>query len=179
MPGPAEHLTDTTINIVDYLKSDSMGRTRRYILDLPSLDLDRDLVARSVHAEFRLLRVGAGVLAEGIVRADVDLECVRTLDIFPQPVESEFAEQFRPATDISTGRPIHYEDDPDNEPEVFPVEDNHEIDLREPLRQVLLVALPMQPVKPGTEPVLLDETTADEPANPFAVLGTLLQDENG
>ncbi len=177
MPGPAEHLTDTTLNVVDYLKSDAMGRTRRYILDVPSLDLDRDLVARAVHAEFRLLRVGAGVLAEGIVRADVDLECVRTLDLFTQPVEAEFAEQFRPAVDVSTGRPIHYDDDPTDEPEVFPVEDNHEIDLREPLRQVLLVALPMQPVKPGTEPVLLDETTPDEAANPFAVLGTLLQDE--
>ncbi len=179
MPGPAEHFTDTIINVVDFLKSDAMGRTRRYILDLPSLDLDRDLVARAVHAEFRLLRVGAGVLAEGIVRADVDLECVRTLDIFAQPVEAEFAEQFRPTIDVSTGRPIPHADDPDDEPEIFPVGDNHEIDLREPLRQVLLVALPMQPVKPGTEPVLLDETTPDDAANPFAVLGRLLRDEDG
>jgi uncharacterized protein len=177
MPGAAEQLTDTTINVVDYLKSDAMGRTRRYVLDLPSLDLDRDLIARAVHAEFRLLRVGAGVLAEGIVRAVVDLECVRTLDIFPQPVGAEFAEQFRPTVDVATGRAIVYEDDPDDEPEIFPVSDNHEIDLREPLRQVLLVALPMQPVKPGTEPVVLDETTPDEAANPFAVLETLLRDE--
>ncbi|MGI8691228.1 MAG: YceD family protein [Thermomicrobiales bacterium] len=177
MPGPVEHLTDTAINVVDYLKSDGMGRTRRYILDVPSLDLDRDLVARAVHAEFRLMRVGADVLAEGIVHAVVDLECVRTLDIFPQPVEAEFAEQFRPTIDLATGRAIEYEDDPTDEPEVFPVGENHEIDLREPLRQVLLVALPMQPVKPGTEPVILDETTPDEAANPFAVLETLLRDE--
>lgn len=177
MPGSAEHLTDTTINVVDYLKSDGMGRTRRYVLDVPSLDLDRDLVARAVHAEFQLLRVGAGVLAEGIARAVVDLECVRTLDIFPQPIEAEFAEQFRPMIDLATGRAIAYEDDPNDEPEVFPVGDNHEIDLREPLRQVFLVALPMQPVKPGTEPVILDETTLDEAANPFGVLETLLRDE--
>jgi len=177
MPGSAEHLTDTTINVVDYLKSDGMGRTRRYVLDVPSLDLDRDLVARAVHAEFRLLRVGAGVLAEGIARAVVDLECVRTLDIFPQPIEAEFAEQFRRMIDLATGRAIAYEDDPNDEPEVFPVGDNHEIDLREPLRQVFLVALPMQPVKPGTEPVILDETTLDEAANPFGVLEMLLRDE--
>jgi len=177
MPGSVEQLTDTTINVVDYLKSDGMGRTRRYVLDVPSLDLDRDLVARAVHAEFRLLRVGAGVFAEGSVHAVVDLECVRTLDIFPQSIEAEFAEQFRPTIDLATGRAIEYEDDPTDEPEVFPVGDNHEIDLREPLRQVLLVALPMQPVKPGTEPVILDETTPDEAANPFAVLETLLWDE--
>jgi len=177
MPGSVEQLTDTTINVVDYLKSDGMGRTRRYVLDVPSLDLDRDLVARAVHVEFRLLRVGAGVLAEGSVHAVVDLECVRTLDIFPQPIEAEFAEQFRPTIDLATGRAIEYEDDPSDEPEVFPVGDNHEIDLRESLRQVLLVALPMQPVKPGTEPVILDETTPDEAANPFAVLETLLRDE--
>lgn len=177
MPGSVEQLTDTAINVVDYLKSDGMGRTRRYVLDVPSLDLDRDLVARAVHAEFRLLRVGAGVLAEGTVRAVVELECVRTLDIFPQPVEAAFAEQFRPTIDLATGRAIEYDDDPDDEPEVFPVGENHEIDLREPLRQVLLVALPMQPVKPGTQPVILDETTPDEAANPFAVLETLLRDE--
>mgnify|MGYP001189160959 CR=1 FL=1 len=178
MPESAEHLTDTTINVVDYLKSDAMGRTRRYVLDVPSLELDRDLVARDLHAEFRLLRVGAGVLAEGAVRALVDLECVRTLDIFAQPVEAEFAEQFRPTIDLATGRAIEYEDDPDDAPEVFPVSDNHEIDLREPLRQVILVELPMQPVKPGTEPVILDETAPDEAANPFAVLETLLRDEH-
>ncbi len=177
MAAPTEQLTDTRINVVDYLKSDAMGRTRRYVLDVPALDLDGDLVARDIHAEFRLLRVGMGVLAEGIAQATVDLECVRTLDIFPQPVTAEFAEQFRPTIDLGTGRPIEFEDDPDDEPEIFPIDDNHEIDLREPLRQVLLVELPMQPVKPGTEPVLLDETVADEPANPFAVLGALLQDE--
>ena len=177
MPGSAEYLTDTTINVVDYLKSDAMGRTRRYVLDVPSLDLDRDLVARAVHAEFRLLRVGVGVLVEGIVRAIVDLECVRTLDSFPQPVEAEFAEQFRPTVDVATGRAIEYDTDPDDEPEIFPVSENHEIDLREPLRQVILVELPMQPVKPGTEPVILDEATPDEAANPFAVLETLLRDE--
>ena len=42
---------------------------------------------------------------------------------------------------------------------------------------MILVALPMQPVKPGTEPVILDETEPDEAANPFAVLETLLRDE--
>jgi DUF177 domain-containing protein len=177
MPAAAEQLTDTTINVVDYLKSDAMGRTRRYVLDVPALDLDRDLVARDVHAEFRLLRVGAGVLAEGVVRAVVDLECVRTLETFAQPVEAEFAEQFRPTIDVVTGRAIAYDDDPDDEPDLFPVSENHEIDLREPLRQVLLVELPMQPVKPGTEPVTLDETTPDEADNPFAVLETLLRDE--
>lgn len=177
MPGSVERLTDTTINVVDYLKSDAMGRTRRYVLDLPSLDLDRDLIARDLHAEFRLLRVGAGVLAEGVVHTVVDLECVRTLDLFPQEIEAEFAEQFRPTIDLITGRPIEYEDDPADEPELFPVSDNHEIDLREPLRQVILVELPMQPVKPGTEPVLLDEATPDAAANPFAVLETLLRAE--
>lgn len=177
MAAPAEHLTDPAINVVDFLKSDAMGRTRRYILDLERLDLDRDLVARDLHAEFRVARVGTGVLAEGTVRASVDLECVRTLDIFAQPVEAAFTEQFRPTIDIATGRAIARDDDVETEPDLFPISENHEIDLREPLRQVILVELPMQPVKPGTEPVVLDETTLDETENPFAVLGMLLRDE--
>ncbi len=178
MAATVEHLTDPTILVVDFLKADAMGRTRRYVLDLPALDLDGTLEARDVHAEFRVVRVGAGLLAEGIVRASVDLECVRTLETFPQPVEGEFAEQFRPTVDVVTGRIIKPADDEEEEePETFPISDNHEIDLREPLRQVILVELPMQPVAPGTEPVLLDETTPDEASNPFAVLGTLLRDE--
>jgi uncharacterized protein len=177
MTAPAEHLTDTEINVVDFLKSDAMGRTRRYVLDLPRLDLDATLEARGVHAEFRLLRVGAGVLAEGTVHASVDLECVRTLEAFAQPVEAEFTEQFRPTVDVATGRVIASDDDLEEEPDIFPISENHFIDLREPLRQVILVELPMQPVKPGTEPVILDETTPDEAENPFAVLGALLRDE--
>lgn len=177
MATPTEQLTDPAINVVDFLKSDAMGRTRRYILDLERLDLDRDLVARDVHAEFRIARVGAGLLAEGTVRASVDLECVRTLDTFAQPVEAEFTEQFRPTIDIATGRAITHNADPDDEPDLFPISESHEIDLREPLRQVILVELPMQPVKPGSEPVVLDETVPDEAENPFAVLGTLLQGE--
>jgi uncharacterized protein len=176
MTASAEHLTDTEINVVDFLKTDAMGRTRRFVIDLPRLDLDATLDARGVHAEFRLLRVGAGVLAEGTVRASVELECVRTLEAFAQPVEAEFTEQFRPTVDVATGRPIAGDEDSE-EPDIFPISENHFIDLREPLRQVILVELPMQPVKPGTEPVILDETTPDEAENPFAVLGTLLQDE--
>jgi uncharacterized metal-binding protein YceD (DUF177 family) len=176
MTASAEYLTDTEINVVDFLKGDSMGRTRRYIIDLPRLDLDASLEARGVHAEIRLLRVGAGVLAEGTVRASVELECVRTLDAFSQPVDAVFTEQFRPTVDVATGRVIADEDDLE-EPDIFPISENHFIDLREPLRQVILVELPMQPVKPGTEPVILDETTPDEAENPFAVLGALLQDE--
>lgn len=177
MTAPAEHLTDTEINVVDFLKGDAMGRARRYVVDLPRLDLDATLEVRGVHAEFRILRVGAGVLAEGTVRASVELECVRTLEAFAQPVEAEFTEQFRPTVDVVTGRVIASDDDLEEEPDVFPISENHFIDLREPLRQVILVELPMQPVKPGTEPVILDETTPDEVENPFAVLGTLLQDE--
>ena len=177
MTASAEHLTDPEINVVDFLKSDSMGRTRRYVLDLPRLDLDTTLEARGVHAEFRLLRVGAGVIAEGTVRASVELECVRTLDAFAQLVDAEFTEQFRSTVDVATGRPI-VEEATEDEPDIFPISENHFIDLREPLRQVILVELPMQPVKPGTEPVILDETTPDEAANPFAALGALLQDES-
>lgn len=178
MTAPAEQITDPTINVVDYLKNDSMGRTRRYVLDLPALDLDGTLEARDVHAEFRLARVGVGVLAEGIVSAHVDLECVRTLEIFAQPITAEFTEQFRPTVDIGTGRAIPYEDDPEDEPEIFPIDDNHDLDLREPLRQVILVELPMQPVAPGTEPVILDETTPNETPNPFAALAALLHEES-
>lgn len=174
---PTEYFTDTRINAVDFFKADAMGRARRYIIDLPRLDLDGDLVAEGVHAEFRLLRVGAGLLAEGTVRATVELECVRTLEPFPETVTAEFAEQFRPVVDVTTGRAIRYEDADEDlaAPDYFTLSENHELDMEEPLRQVILVSLPMQPIKPGTSEIHLDETE-EAPRNPFAVLSTLLQD---
>ena len=177
MAATAEHLTDPIINVVDFFKADGLGRARRYVLDLPWLDLGADLDARDVHVEFRLSRAGASVLAEGTLRTSVELECVRTLDPFPHAVEAEFTEQYRPTIDLVTGRAIAA-DNPDEEPDYFPVDDAHEIDLREALRQVILVNLPMQPVKPGTQPVALDETTPADAPHPFAALGALLRDDD-
>lgn len=179
MATPVEQMTDTRINVVDFFKAEAMGRVRRYTLDLPTLDLDNDLVARNVHAEFRLLRVGGGLLAEGTVRANVVLECVRTLEPYSQPVETEFAEQFRPLVDVVSGRELTY-DEPEEFSDIFDIDENHLLDVREALRQNLIVALPIAPVKPGTEPVVLDETgggAVEAARNPFAVLGALLQDE--
>ncbi len=182
MTSTVEHMDDTAVNVVDYFKDGAMGRTRRYACDISLLDLDGTLEARDIHAEFRLSRVGAGLLAEGIVTATVELQCVRTLDYYPEHVEAEFAEQFRPMIDAQTGRDMGYEDVPEAEPpEYFFINENHLLDVTEALRQVIVVALPMQPVKPGTKPVLLDETggdadTPDVPLNPFAALSALLRE---
>lgn len=187
---PFEHFEDDTIlNVVDFFKADTMGRVRRYTIDLAVLLLDDGLVAHDVHAEFRLSRVGAGLLVEGTAEATVELICVRTLEPYPEAVETEFAEQFRPIVDI-TGRTIKYaENDAQDDPlmeEIFAISENHELDMAEPLRQVIVVALPMQPVKPGTAAVRYDDE-GDEPGRdhaapdarrtPFAVLGTLLRDD--
>lgn len=184
MTAPIEHLEDETrLNVVDFFKTESMGRVRRYSLDIATLTLDDELTAHDVHAEFRLSRVGTGLLAEGTVEASVELTCVRTLEPYPEQVETEFAELFHPTVDISTGRNLaparKDEDELDLEPDTFPIDENHELDMTEPMRQVIVVALPMQPVKPGTAPITYDETEAipaDARPNPFAVLGTLLQD---
>ena len=184
MAASTEHLEDETrINVVDFFKAESMGRVRRYRVAIAQLPLDDDLVAHDVHAEFRLSRVGTGLLAEGTVEASVELTCVRTLEPYPEQVETEFAELFHPTVDITTGRSIaparKDEDELDLDPDTFPIDDNHELDMTEPLRQVIIVALPMQPVKPGTAAIHYDETEgepADVRPNPFAVLETLLQE---
>lgn len=187
MVSPLEHLEDeSVINVVDFFKSDAMGRVRRYSVDIAALSLADDLTAHDIHAEFRLSRVGTGLLAEGTVEATVELTCVRTLEPYPETVETEFAELFRPTVVISTGRSstprVADDEDDEGEPEdeFFPIGENHDLDLTEPLRQVIVVALPMQPVKPGTAPIHYDETEGVAPApppNPFAALGTLLRDD--
>jgi uncharacterized protein len=50
-----------------------------------------------------------------------------------------FEEQFYPTVDVVTGMPLP----PFDQEEIFPIDDHHQIDLTEMLRQNVLLALPM------------------------------------
>ena len=103
----------------------------------------------------------------------VELECVRCLERFETEFSGEIEGEFRPSIDVRTGIPLPLPQDIDT----FVIDNNHELDLNELLRQVAVVSLPMQPLCredcPGIE--LSDTDDSDEGDERLAVLNKLLE----
>jgi uncharacterized protein len=130
---------DTVINAAALLK-EPVGSTRLYGLSLDRFELDDDLVASNIEGEVRLIHLAAEILVDATLSADVELECDRCLRAYDQPVKVHFSAQYEPTIDVHTGHKVSEIDD---EEERFSISDSHEVDLAEPLRQELIVALPM------------------------------------
>jgi uncharacterized protein len=138
----------------------------------------------------RLTRTSEGILVHTEYAAPVTLECARCLEPVEADVEGSFDEEFLPSTDIRTGLPLAV---PREEDQPL-INEHHEIDLDEVLRQNILTALPLAPLCDAACPGLcetcgqrLDQThpahagerttTTVDPASPFARLAVLLNDE--
>lgn len=115
------------------------------------LEDDDQLDARELHEEgvelggpitgkIRLHRTSQGIYADGTVRAPVRLDCTRCLKAFPATLEFPLREEFYPTIDVNTGLPLPA---PDSEL-AFPINRHHELDMREAIRQNLVLALPLR-----------------------------------
>jgi len=164
---------DTAVNVVALLR-EAVGATREYRLSLAELPLGDDLTARGISGTVRLTRLTDDILATIRASGEVELECQRCLEPYLQPFETAFSEQFRSTIDVQTGRDLSIADD-----ERFKINENHELDFREPLRQEILVSLPMRPVCgddcPGPPVVSIDDEETDDER--FAALRQLLDNE--
>lgn len=174
---------ETGINVVALLKAE-MGARRTYEVRLDAVPIGEDLTAREIEGEVRLTKLRDRILVAGSFDANVELECVRCLTNYGQAVATEFSEEYWQTVDVRSGVSVHPEDlpteDPDDE-ERFTIDERHELDLREALRQHLVLALPMRPdcgdECPGPQALIPEEQSADEgPENPFAALAQLLDD---
>ncbi|HLW00454.1 MAG TPA: DUF177 domain-containing protein [Ktedonobacterales bacterium] len=131
-------------NVAQLLKA-QVGATQVVELDnADELNLeDEDVkLAGPVTGRLRMRRTNQGILVDGPVEALVELSCVRCLDMFTLPISFHLEEQFYPTIDVVTGLSLPQSD---NEL-IFPIDQNHQLDLREAIRQNLLLALPMQPI---------------------------------
>jgi uncharacterized protein len=139
----------------------------------------------------RLTRTSEGILVHSEHVAPISLECARCLEEADVEVEGAFDEEFLPGTDIKTGLPTELPgavDDP------LLINEHHEIDLDEVLRQNILTNLPLRPLCSAACPGLCptcgqrrDERHRSHPddqheeapvdqASPFARLAVLLND---
>jgi uncharacterized protein len=183
-PGTIELINDTRLNVASLLMED-VGSTRELAVTLTSFPLDDDLVATSVLGQLRLTRIHSGVLATGQLSGDVELECARCLNLYDQPFRTRLTEEYRQTVDVRSGAGIssprvepEVETEKDDEPG-FEINDAHEIDLTELLRQNILLSLPMRPDCgencPG--PPEIDNGPDAEIDSRFAALEQLLDDE--
>lgn len=167
-------INDTVVNVAQLLK-EPVGSTRVVDFHLDEFPLAPDITSHDVEGEARLTRVVTGILADGRVRGQARLECVRCLELYDEEFSTEFDGEFRPSVDVRSGLPLPLPEDE----EIFVIDNNHELDLGELLRQVVIIALPMQPICGDDCPgIPLPEGGDEEPEdNRLSVLERLLQED--
>ncbi len=178
-PGPQRELRDdTAINVVGLLKG-QIGAARSYGLALGRFEADGETIARNIEGELRLTRLMNGILASVEAHGVAPLMCARCLTEYDQPFDVAFDEEFRQSVDVRTG--FELLDGLGDEDVISRIDENHELDLREPLRQEILVALPMRPDCgadcPGPDVLEVgadDDESVDER---LAALASLLADD--
>jgi uncharacterized protein len=174
LTGQADLSNDTVVNVAALLREQT-GATRLYRFTVDHLRLDDDLDAVGLSGSVRLTRLSDAILVSVNGESSVELECQRCLEQFSLPVSFAFTEQFRIAYDVRRGTAIEGEIEAEDErPEIS---ENHELDFSEPMRQEIIVALPMRPVCgpdcPG--PPDFSEAGDDEDSGQFSALAALLE----
>ena len=129
-------------NVAQLLKSPVGADLRAPIEGTLSLNSDDITLVAPVTGHVRLQRTNQGIIADGTLTTTVQLQCVRCLDTFTLPLEVPFSEVYLPTIDVVTGQPLPNA----NEDDVFPIDEHHHLDLSEPFRQQIILAVPMQPL---------------------------------
>ncbi len=143
---------------------------------------------RALSADLRVRPEGrGGYRVRGRLTAEVEQECVRTLDIFPATVRAEVDRLFVPADSaaaraLEASGAVELDAEAPDAPDILPEEG---IDLGELVSEILALSLDPWPKKPGTDfvdmeagaPETAGEKKAEEEAaegnNPFSVLRNL------
>ncbi len=172
-----ELVNDTIINVSQLLHNEKTGSTRTFQLQLDSFDLDDDLPAIDISGEIRLLRTSESIIATGKIRGIAMVECVRCLNIYEQPFETEIEQEYRLQLDI-IDQAMAGEIEPDPYQEIGEIDEFNQIDLAEPIRQFAILALPMRPVCGPDCPGPAIDTTDDDGVDPrLSALEELLEDQ--
>lgn len=171
---------ETAVNVAGLLQS-QIGATRSYRLLLDRFEADGETIARDIAGDVRLTRLRDAVMASVTASGVAPMTCARCLRQYDQPFDVAFDEEYRQTVDVRTGVGLgigQIDEDDDSR-----IDENHVLDLREPLRQEILVALPMRPdcgaECPGPDLIERDiDTSEDEIVDErLAALASLLGNE--
>jgi uncharacterized protein len=128
-------------NVAQLLKS-PVGTSLTEDIDEEHVVLDEDIkLVGPLTGHVRMRRINQGLLVDGWVDVTLELSCTRCLKDFEQPMHVTFAERFYPTVDVVTGIPLSPSDE--EEDDAFPIDEHHQLDLTEAVRQAVLLAIPM------------------------------------
>jgi uncharacterized protein len=124
---------------VSQLLQESIGSTREYEID-EKADIIGDGQEYPVRGRCNLLKTQRSILVSCKLKSEVDLTCNRCLRRFRHPLKIKFEEEFVPTVDIHNGANLP----PPEEASTFTIDEHHNIDLKEAVRQYALMAIPMK-----------------------------------
>jgi uncharacterized protein len=126
-------------NVATLLRS-APGTERRYPVQNLEMEIADDLrLARPIEGEVRLSRTGRSILARAHLTTAIEGYCSRCLQAVVAPIDVELEEEALPSIDIDTGLPVNKADEPD----ALRLDDHHELDLGEPVREAISLAEPI------------------------------------
>jgi uncharacterized protein len=130
-------------NVAQLLKQ-PVGATRHFDIHEEPGRFDEGLVTTSpLSGHLRFMRTRRGLLVTFHAHTTVLMQCVRCLDEVAIPVDVDFEEELLQTYDVLTG--VRLPDVPHDDPAIL-IDHNHEVHLRELIRQYLIVSLPMKPI---------------------------------
>jgi uncharacterized protein len=160
---------------VHHLLAEPIGTVLEFYLEEGQRRLDDDLIVAFLRGEIEFLRTDYGLLARGEVATQLEIQCVRCLAPISYPLTLHLIDQF-----AYNPRALDQSENP-----AFPILGKGMIDLAPPLREHILLGLPLHPLcRPDCRGLCsqcganLNETQCDcsqEDIDPrLAVLKTLL-----
>jgi uncharacterized protein len=129
------------INVLRELRQ-TIGAVNEYDIEESELRVEDDTV-RDLKGVVRLLRTDRGLLTSVDADGMIDAQCARCLKDVQAPFHVDFEEEYVPVIDANTGAPFEI-DDPEGE--VFRINKRFDLDLREGLRQYILMSEPAKPL---------------------------------
>jgi uncharacterized protein len=129
-------------NVAGLLRS-APGTARRYPVHEAALDIAEDLrLAAPIDGEVRLSHTGRSILARAELTTALEEHCSRCLAPMAAAISVWVEEEALPSVDLETGQAI----DPSAEPETLRLDDHHELDLFEAIREAISLAEPIAPL---------------------------------
>lgn len=126
-------------NVAQLMKS-PVGASVASDIHEDNAQLDQELkVIGPITGHVRMRRVNQGLLVDSWADLTLEQICDRCLKHIEQPMHVTFEERFSPTVDVLTGIPLA----PIEEDDVFSIDQHHQVDLTEALRQSILLAVPM------------------------------------
>ena len=126
-------------NVASLLRA-TPGTERRYPIEKLEMEIADDLkLAQPIEGEVRLSRTGRSIMARAHLTTAIDGYCSRCVQPVVAPIDVDIEEEALPSIDIDSGLPV----DQDAEPDALRLDDHHELDLGQPIREAISLAEPI------------------------------------